>query len=121
MLAAMLSQVRTIGAGIGVGVGVGVGVTVGVGVGSGERAGVAVTTGVGFAIATPLFHTSFVPDLTHVYFLPATVEVAPALVHLAPALAAPNEGAAIKEIIRANAKTRRERVMTKRYQSDGSN
>jgi hypothetical protein len=34
----------------------------------------------------PLFQTSFVPDLTHVNFLPAAVTVAPALVHFAPAL-----------------------------------
>jgi len=39
-------------------------------------------------IATPLFQTSFVPDLTHVNFLPAAVAVAPAFVHLAPALGA---------------------------------
>jgi hypothetical protein len=37
-------------------------------------------------IATPLFQTSFVPDLTHVNFLPDAVAVDPALVHLAPAL-----------------------------------
>jgi hypothetical protein len=36
---------------------------------------------------------------------------------LAPALAAANEGAPIKETMRAKAITRRERVMTKRYQS----
>jgi hypothetical protein len=36
--------------------------------------------------ATPLFQTSFVPDLTHVNFLPDAVAVVPALVHLAPAL-----------------------------------
>jgi hypothetical protein len=34
----------------------------------------------------PLFHTSFVPDLMQVNFFPATVDVAPALVHFAPAL-----------------------------------
>jgi hypothetical protein len=49
-----------------------------------------VTVGEGFGaaalIATPLFHTSFVPDLTHVNFLPDAVAVDPALVHLAPAL-----------------------------------
>jgi hypothetical protein len=44
-----------------VGVGVTAGVDVGVGVGVGEEIGV--TVGVGFAIATPLFHTSFLPDL----------------------------------------------------------
>lgn len=104
---------------MGVGVEVGVGEGVGVGIGSGV--GVGVTTGVGFLIATPLFQTSFVPDLTHVNFFPEAVDVAPTLVHLAPALAAANDGAATKEIVRANAKTRRERDMAKRYQSVGSN
>jgi hypothetical protein len=37
-------------------------------------------------IATPLFQTSFVPDLTQVNFLPDAVAVVPAFVHLAPAL-----------------------------------
>jgi hypothetical protein len=37
-------------------------------------------------IATPLFQTSFVPDLIHVNFLPDAVAVVPAFVHLAPAL-----------------------------------
>ena len=92
----MLSQVKTIGAGVGVGVGVGVGIGdgvaigVGVGVGSGVGVGVEVgvgdTTGAGFLIATPLFQASFAPDLTQVNFFPAAVAVAPALLHLAPAL-----------------------------------
>jgi hypothetical protein len=86
----MLSQVRTIGAGVGVGVGVGVGsgegVGIGVGSGSGVGVGVGVTTGSGFFIATPLFQTSFVPDLTQVNFLPEAVAVEPTFVHLAPAL-----------------------------------
>ena len=97
----MLSQVKIIGAGVGVGVGVCVGVEVGVGsgVGDGEGVGVGVgdTTGAGFLIATPLFQTSFVPDLTQVNFFPPAVAVAPALVHLAPALTAAFEGAVIKE------------------------
>ncbi len=115
----MLSQVRTIGAGVGVGVGDRSGVDVGVGVGVGSGIGVAigVTTGVGGLMATPLFQTSFVPDLIHVNFLPAAVAVDPAFAHLAPALGAANDGAAIKEIMRASAKTRRERVMVTRYQS----
>jgi hypothetical protein len=37
-------------------------------------------------IFTPLFQTSFVPDLMQVNFLPAAVAVAPAFVHLTPAL-----------------------------------
>ncbi len=85
----MLSQVRTIGAGVGVGVGVGVGsaVGVGVGVGSGNGVGVGggVTIGAGFFIATPLFHTSFVPDLMQVNFLPEAVAVDPTFEHLVPA------------------------------------
>jgi hypothetical protein len=89
-LAAMLSQVRTIGAGVGVGVGDGSGVGVGVGVGSGvgDAVGVAVgvATGVGGLIATPLFQTSFLPDLMQVNFFPPAVAVAPTFVHLAPAL-----------------------------------
>ena len=90
MFAAMLSQVRTIGAGVGVGVGVGAIVGVGVGVGSevGDRegVGVGVATGAGFLITTPLFQTSFLPDLTQVNFFPLAVAVAPTFVHLAPAL-----------------------------------
>jgi hypothetical protein len=50
--------------------------------------GVGEGVGVGFFTATPLFQTSFFPDLTHVNFLPAAVAVDPALVHLAPALGA---------------------------------
>jgi hypothetical protein len=65
---------------------VGVGVGVGSGVGDGEGVGVGVNTGVGFLIETPLFHTSFVPDLTQVNFFPAAVAVAPTFAHLAPAL-----------------------------------
>jgi len=87
----------TSGVGVGVGVGVATGVGVGVGVGStGLKTGL--RSGFGAALTvTPLFHTSFVPDLTHVYFLPAAVAVAPAFVHLAPALTAAFEGAATKE------------------------
>jgi len=47
--------------------------------------------GVGFEPATnfiPLSQTSFLPDLTHVYVLPDATVVIPALLHLAPALAA---------------------------------
>ena len=53
--------------------------------------GTAVAVGVGFAaalIATPLFQTSRVPDLMHVNFFPAIVEVAPAFGHALPALTA---------------------------------
>ena len=66
--------------------GVGVGDGTGVGVGS---TGVKTGLGVGFGAAlieTPLFQTSFVPDLIHVNFLPDAVAVVPALLHLAPGL-----------------------------------
>ena len=96
-LAAMLSQVRTIGAGVWVGVGVGVGVGIGSGVGVGVGVGIGVSTGAGFAIATPLFHTSLLPDLMQVNFFPDAVAVDPTFVHLAPALAAANDGAATIE------------------------
>jgi hypothetical protein len=85
---AMLENVRSLAVGVGVGVGVGVTVGVGVGVGSGvgEGVGVGVNTGVGFLIETPLFQTSFVPDLTQVNFFPLAVAVAPTFAHLTPAL-----------------------------------
>ena len=95
-----MSQVKTIGAGVGVGVGVDVGVEVGVevgvgvgvgvgsGVGDGEGVGVGVATGAGFFNATPLFQTSFVPDLMHVNFFPPEVAVDPAFMHFAPAFGA---------------------------------
>ena len=75
-----------------VGVGVGDGVGDESGTGDGEDTGVGIGVGIGFAtgegdlIATPLFQSNFVPDLTQVNFLPAAVADAPALVHLAPAL-----------------------------------
>ena len=77
-----------IGAGgwVGVGVTVGVGLGVGSGVGDGEGVDVGVATGAGFLITTPLFQTSFLPDLTQVNFFPLAVAVAPTFVHLAPAL-----------------------------------
>ena len=71
---------------------VGVGDAEGVGVGElvGVEVGVGVATGLGFDAATftPLFHTSFLPLFTHVYFLPAEVEVAPSFEHVAPAFTA---------------------------------
>jgi hypothetical protein len=54
---------------------VGVGVGSGVGVGDGEGVGVGVAIGVAFLIATPLFQTSFLPDLTQVYLTPFVVLV----------------------------------------------
>ena len=54
--------------------------------GVGEAVGVA--EGFGATIFTPLFQTSFLPLLIQVYLMPLTVEVVPALVHVAPALTA---------------------------------
>ena len=57
---------------VGLAVAVGVGVEEGVGV----AAAVAVAVGFGAAfIATPLFQTNLVPDLTQVYLIPAEVLV----------------------------------------------
>jgi hypothetical protein len=56
-----------------------------VGVASGV--GVGVRVGVGFAtgtIFTPLFHTSFFPDLMQVYLTPLVVDVAPNFLQLCP-------------------------------------
>jgi hypothetical protein len=90
--------------GTGVGVGVGVGST-GLNTGIGDGFGAALT-------ATPLFQTSFVPNLTQVNFFPPKVAVDPAFVHFAPALGvAANEGAAIRDMDNMSAKSKRERVM----------
>ena len=107
----MLENVRSfkVGEGVGVGVGVGVGSSVGGGVGvgdgdgdgDGEGVGVGVATGAGFFIATPLFQTSFVPDLIQVNFLPDAVAVDPTFVHLAPALGA----AALSGVARVKSRT----------------
>ena len=94
--------------GVGVGVGVGVGIGVATGVGStGLKTGLILGFGAALT-ATPFFQMSFFPDLTHVNFFPAAVAVAPALVHLAPALTAALEGAVIKE---------RERVTDRRIRN----
>jgi hypothetical protein len=85
-----MDKVGTTGVGVGVAVSVGTGVGIDDGVGAGVGStGLNTGFGDGFGaalIATPLFQTSFVPDLTQVNFLPEAVAVAPALVHLAPAL-----------------------------------
>jgi hypothetical protein len=62
-------------------------------------------------IATPLFQTSLLPDLMQVNFFPATVDVAPTFVHLAPALAAANDGPAIRDSDSKRARNKRVRVM----------
>ena len=78
----------------GFGSGVCVGVTVGVGVGVAEGVGVAVGVGVaegvgvGTTTVTPLFHTSFLPLFTQVYFLPPAVIVWPAFLQALPAFGA---------------------------------
>ena len=94
---------------LGVVVGVGVGVAAGVGstglkTGFGDGFGAALT-------ATPLFQTSFVPDLTQVNFFPAEIDVAPAFVHFAPALTAANDGAVARDSVSKRATTIRERVI----------
>jgi hypothetical protein len=107
----------SIGLTLGVGVGFGLGIGVEVGVGStGLKTGFASGFGAAFT-ATPLFQTSFVPDLTHVNFLPDEIDVVPALVHFAPAFTAANEGAVISEMDRTKARRIRARVMPIRYQS----
>jgi hypothetical protein len=58
-----------------------------------------------------LFQTSFVPDLMQVNFFPPETEVAPTFVHLAPALTAAKDGAAIRDIISKRARNKRERIM----------
>jgi hypothetical protein len=51
---------------------------------------VGVDAGVGLETATviPLFQTSFLPDLIHVKVFPEAIDLIPAFVHFAPALAA---------------------------------
>jgi hypothetical protein len=92
------------------------GVGEGVGVGSsGLKTGL--SDGFGAAlIATPLFHTSRVPDLMQVNFLPPVVAVDPAFAHFAPALTDANDGAEINEMERTKARRIRARVMPIRYQ-----
>ena len=88
---------------------------VGDGVGS---AGLKTGFGVGFGaaiIATPLFHTSLVPDLTQVNFFPEATDEAPTFVHLAPALTAAKEGAANRDMPRSRETTIRVRVITQPY------
>jgi hypothetical protein len=99
---ALNSTGLTLGVGVGVGVAVGVGST-GLKTGFGDGFGAAL-------IATPLFQTSFVPDLIHVNFFPDAVAVVPALLHLAPALTAAKEGADIRERDTSRATKIRERV-----------
>jgi hypothetical protein len=46
-----------------------------------------------------------------VNFFPPETEVAPTFVHLAPALTAAKDGAAIRDIISKRARNKRERIM----------
>ena len=89
---------------LGVGVPAGVGST-GLKTGFGDGFGAAFT-------ATPLFQTSFVPDLMQVNFFPPETEVAPAFMHLAPALTAAKDGAANRDRHSRRARNKRERVIT---------
>ena len=70
------------------GLGSGVFVGVGVGVAEGDGVAVGVAEGTGAGTATPLFHTSFLPLFTQVYFLPPAVIVCPAVLQALPALGA---------------------------------
>jgi hypothetical protein len=85
-----MDKVGTTGVGVGIGIGIGVDVGVGSGVGVGVGStGLNTGLGDGFGAALtamPLFQTSFVPDLTHVNFLPDEIDIVPALLHFAPAL-----------------------------------
>jgi hypothetical protein len=92
-----------VGVAVGVGVGVGVGST-GLKTGFSDDFDAALT-------ATPLFQMSLLPDLMQVNFFPPTVAIAPALLHLAPALTAAKEGTVISEVAIKRSKTKRERVM----------
>ena len=73
---------------MGVRVGVGVGVALGVGKGVGVDVALGVGEGVGVALTTPLFHTNFFPDLTHVYLIPDDVLVLPSTLQAVPGLTA---------------------------------
>jgi hypothetical protein len=116
-----MDNVGTTGVGVGVGIGIGVDVGVGVGSGVGDGEGVGVgsnglNTGLGDGfgaalIVTPLFHTSFVPDLTQVNFFPEAMAVVPALVHFAPAFTAAKVGAEIRDKDSSRASNTRARVM----------
>jgi hypothetical protein len=92
---------------------IGVGAAIGVGLGVGST-GFKTGLGDGFGaalIATPLFHTNLFPDFTQVNFFPLAVAVAPALVHLSPALAAAKDGAVARDSVSKRATTIRERVI----------
>jgi hypothetical protein len=110
-----MDKVGTTGVGVGVAVGGGTGVGIddgdGAGVGStGLKTGFRSRFGAAFT-ATPLFQTSFVPDLMQVNFFPPETEVDPAFVHLAPALTAANDGTVMRDIDSKRARNKRERVM----------
>jgi hypothetical protein len=60
--------------------------------GSGVAEAVGDATTTGFPTATPLFQTSFLPELTQVNFFPPLLFITPAFEHVAPALTAPNAG-----------------------------
>ena len=84
------------------------GFTVADGVGLGVALGVGAAAG--FAIATPLFHTNFLPDLMQVNFVVAVEEIAPNFVHLLPAFTAASETGAISASARTE-EIRRTRLL----------
>jgi hypothetical protein len=87
----------------------------------GSGVGVAEGFGAVALIATPLFHTSFDPDLIQVNFLPPVVDVAPTFLHLAPALTAAKEGVVTREMQSSKTRNSLNRFMAKRYQFAISN
>ena len=106
---------KTIGStvGVDVGVGVGDGEFEGEGVGVGEDEGVGFGEGfdAGVITFTPLPHTSFLPDLTQVNFMPFAIELAPTFLHESPCLtAADTEAGTANEEININ---RRAKVLAR--------
>ena len=75
---------------VGLGLGEAVGEAVGLTLGDGEAIGVGLILGdgTGDLIATPLFQINFLPDLMHVYLIPADFAVAPSLLQVVPGFGA---------------------------------
>jgi hypothetical protein len=95
-----LNDVGAIDLGVTVWVGDGIGVAEGDGIGVAE--GVGSADGADVVTLTPLFHTSFLPDLMHLYLIPETVVAALSLLQAAPALTAPDaEITGVKAMIKA--------------------
>jgi hypothetical protein len=67
------------------------------------------------ATLVPLFHTSLLPDLIQVNFRDLTTEVAPTLVHFAPAFAAAKDEGTLTTVKDAITTEIRIFLMPKRY------